>query len=81
MVVTVSKVYASVNDRKPKSYWDYENATLLWNSIDPYEIVSKIGQGKYSDVFKGVDTKTNELCVIKVLKPVRSSKFNRYKMS
>lgn len=33
------------------------------------EIISKIGRGKYSDVFKCINTVTDELCVVKILKP------------
>ena len=31
--------------------------------------MDKIGRGKYSDVFKCVNTDTEELCVLKILKP------------
>jgi len=36
---------------------------------DCYEVSKKIGRGKYSEVFEGYNTKNNELCVVKVLKP------------
>ena len=39
--------------------------------IKNYEIVSKIGRGKYSEVFQGVNVLNDEPCVIKVLKPVK----------
>src|SRR2546423_15484607 len=41
---------------------------------DSYEIVHKIGHGKYSEVFEGINIKSNEKCVIKVLKPVKKKK-------
>lgn len=34
----------------------------------PYEIVRKLGKGKYSDVFEGINQKNKQKCVIKVLK-------------
>ena len=46
---SISKVYATVNDKKPKEYWDYENATIEWNDQENYEVVRKIGRGKYSE--------------------------------
>ena len=46
-------------------------------SPEHYEIVCKLGRGKYSDVFKGVDTDTGKTVVIKVLKPVKKKKIRR----
>lgn len=44
--------------------------------IDNYQIVQKMGRGRYSEVFEGVSN-TNAKVVIEVLKPVRSTKINR----
>src|SRR2546423_5720699 len=44
---------------------------------DNYEIVRKIGRGKYSEVFEGVNIANNEKCVVKVLKPVKKKKIKR----
>lgn len=44
---------------------------------ETYEICRKIGRGKYSEVFEGWDIKTEEKCVIKVLKPVKKKKIRR----
>lgn len=46
-------------------------------NIDDYEIGEKIGRGKYSDVFKGYDSKRDKKAIIKILKPVRSDKYRR----
>jgi RIO-like serine/threonine protein kinase len=43
-------------------------------SQDDYEVVRKVGRGKYSEVFEGVNTKSNEKCIIKILKPVKKKK-------
>ncbi|KAG8345906.1 casein kinase II [Trypanosoma vivax] len=69
--------YARVNVDKPREYWDYESARIQWSSPERYEIVEKIGRGKYSDVFLGWDTKLRRQVVIKVLKPVRKKKILR----
>ena len=44
---------------------------------DNYEIVRKIGRGKYSEVFEGVSILNDIKCVIKVLKPVKKKKIKR----
>lgn len=37
----------------------------------------KVGRGKYSEVFEGVNSQTEEKCIIKVLKPVKKKKIKR----
>jgi casein kinase II subunit alpha len=72
-----ARIYADVNSSRPSSYWDYENSEIEWKPQDKYEIVRKIGRGKYSEVFEGVNSQTNEPCVIKILKPVKGAKIKR----
>ena len=36
---------------------------------DNYEIIKKIGRGKYSEVYEGINTLNNQRIVIKILKP------------
>ena len=69
--------YATVNLLAPQEYWDYDALNVKWSSQDNYEIVSKVGRGKYSEVFSGRVSSTGEPCIIKVLKPVRSKKIKR----
>ena len=47
------------------------------NLLDKYEVMQKIGRGKYSDVFKCINTEDDKLYVLKFLKPVRDSKIRR----
>lgn len=51
---------------------------MIWCSFyrdqDNYEVVRKVGRGKYSEVFEGVHCTDNEKCVIKILKPVKKKK-------
>ena len=35
---------------------------------DDYQIVRKLGRGKYSEVFEAINVTNNEKCVIKILK-------------
>lgn len=72
-----ARIYADVNSERDKSYWDYENFELEWTTQEDYEIVRKIGRGKYSEVFEGTNSKTDTPCVVKILKPVKTSKIKR----
>lgn len=39
----------------PKEYYDYESFEISeWGNQDDYEIIRKIGRGKYSEVFDGI---------------------------
>ncbi len=46
-------------------------------SPDNYEIIRKIGRGKYSEVFEGINIANGQKCVIKALKPVKKKKIKR----
>eukprot|EP01060_Flectonema_neradi_P033534 TRINITY_DN5653_c0_g1_i1.p1 TRINITY_DN5653_c0_g1~~TRINITY_DN5653_c0_g1_i1.p1 ORF type:complete len:336 (+),score=33.63 TRINITY_DN5653_c0_g1_i1:47-1054(+) len=69
--------YAMVNASRPKEYYEYEQLQICWNSQEPYEVIRKVGRGKYSEVFEGVNNASEERCVIKVLKPVKKMKVRR----
>ena len=62
---------------KPREYWDYENSVIDWGLHDDYQLVRKLGRGKYSEVFEGINVATNEKCVVKILKPVKKKKIKR----
>ncbi|OMO56506.1 hypothetical protein CCACVL1_26503 [Corchorus capsularis] len=72
-----SRVYTDVNVVRPKEYWDYETLTVQWGEQDDYEVVRKVGRGKYSEVFEGFHCTDNEKCIIKILKPVKKKKIKR----
>lgn len=72
-----SKVYCDVNARKPKEYWDYENYNVDWGKPDDFQLVRRLGRGKYSEVFEAVNISNDEKCVVKVLKPVKKKKIKR----
>ena len=63
-----SRVYADVNAHKPREYWDYETHQVEWGNQDDYQVVRKLGRGKYSEVFEGVNVVNNEKIVVKILK-------------
>ena len=66
-----------INLQRPREYWDYESLQVTWGKQDNYEVVRKVGRGKYSEVFEGVDVRTNSKVIIKILKPVKKKKIKR----
>jgi len=66
-----------INLQRPREYWDYESLQVTWGEQDNYEVVRKVGRGKYSEVFEGVDVRTNSKVIIKILKPVKKKKIKR----
>ena len=42
---------------------------ISYSSTDKYEIIRKIGRGKYSDVYEGIRTENDLKVAIKILKP------------
>ncbi|RDW87527.1 casein kinase II [Coleophoma crateriformis] len=73
----MARVYADVNQQMPRSYWDYDSVNITWGVLENYEVVRKIGRGKYSEVFEGINVNNYQKCVIKVLKPVKKKKIKR----
>jgi len=55
-------------------WWCIRGIGWLYREQDDYEVVRKVGRGKYSEVFEGVHCTDNEKCVIKILKPVKKKK-------
>lgn len=72
-----ARVYADVNTHKPKDYWDYDSFAIQWGKQDDYQLVKKLGRGKYSEVFEAVNVRNSEKCVVKILKPVKKKKIQR----
>ncbi|KAI4538382.1 hypothetical protein MG293_011785 [Ovis ammon polii] len=44
---------------------------------DDYQLVRKLGRGKYSEVFEAINITNNEKVVVKILKPVKKKKIKR----
>ena len=61
----------------PPEYADYDAVDIKWDSPERYQIIRKVGRGKYSEVFKGIDVQTGDAVSIKYLKPVRFAKIKR----
>ena len=52
----------------------FDDLLIACREQDDYEVVRKVGRGKYSEVFEGVHATNNEKCIIKILKPVKKKK-------
>lgn len=50
---------------------------ILQRKIEDYELIKKIGIGKYSEVYEGINVKNDKKVVIKILKPVKKKKIKR----
>lgn len=73
----MARIDADANQQLPRSYWDYDSGNITWGVLENYEVVRKIGRGKYSEVFEGINVVNYQKCVIKVLKPVEKKKIKR----
>ncbi len=73
----MARIYADVNQQMPRSYWDYDSVNITWGMLENYEVVRKIGRGKYAEVFEGINVVNYQKCVIKVLKPVEKKNIKR----
>jgi len=73
----VSRYYAEACSLQPRSYSDYENIKITYSKPDNYELLGRVGRGKYSEVFDAIDIRNNMRCIVKVLKPVRKIKIKR----
>lgn len=75
VVVSVARSNADASERRGEAYWNYECYDIPTGDIEKYQILQRIGRGKYSEVFEG--RRDKEKVVIKALKPVRKAKISR----
>jgi len=69
--------YASALASRATDFWDYEALQVQWGDQDDYEVVRKVGRGKYSEVFEVIQVATGTKVIIKILKPVKKKKIKR----
>ncbi|GAA5894102.1 hypothetical protein JCM6882_007984 [Rhodosporidiobolus microsporus] len=74
---SVARVYADANAKLGEQWWQYDDFVVRWGSLEQYEVMRKLGRGKYSEVFEGYDVVNKKLIVIKVLKPIKKKKVKR----
>jgi casein kinase II subunit alpha len=46
---------------------------MIFRKQDDYEVIRKLGKGKYSEVYEGINVNTDKKVVIKILKPGKKS--------
>ena len=72
---------SDTDEKEEKNYKDpalyYMNYEVEMGDIDNYIVEGKIGRGRYSDVYEGLNKKTNEKVVLKILKPITKVKIKR----
>lgn len=70
-------LYKTVCVERPADYSFYQHLDISWGNQESYECLHKLGRGKYSEVYEGINSHNNQKCVIKILKPVRKEKIYR----
>ncbi|CAG9317783.1 unnamed protein product [Blepharisma stoltei] len=71
------RLYANVNKGVPGDFYNYEFRAFEIGRLDDYEIVNKLGQGKYAEVYEGVNLLTYDRVTIKFLRQVGINKIAR----
>ncbi|MBN3300554.1 CSK21 kinase, partial [Amia calva] len=64
-----ARVYPDVNTQRPREYWDYESHVVEWGNQDDYQLVRKLGRGKY------IHLQSAHFCIC--LQPVKKKKIKR----
>ncbi|XP_076373316.1 casein kinase II subunit alpha-like isoform X2 [Tachypleus tridentatus] len=72
-----ARIYSEANSIRSRDYWNYESHVVKWGGPDDYQLVKKLGRGKYSEVFEAINVTNSEKCVVKILKPVKKKKVKR----
>ncbi|KAK2964534.1 putative Casein kinase II subunit alpha [Blattamonas nauphoetae] len=74
---SVARVYPDALKQFPDEFSDPETVQIVPNSCEPYELIKKIGHGKFGEVFEGIDIRNGRMCAVKVLRPIRKKKLQR----
>jgi casein kinase II subunit alpha len=56
---TWDSLYKTVCVDRPEDYSFYQKLEIPWGNQNNYEVVHKLGRGKYSEVYEGVNLKNN----------------------
>ena len=52
--------YKQICAERPSSYSYYTKYAIDWNPLDNYQVVQKLGRGKYSEVYQGCNIHNNQ---------------------
>jgi casein kinase II subunit alpha len=75
-----SFVYTTKNFSSKTSHHKFdpfENININYGKHDDYEVLNRLGSGKYSQVYEGINIVKDKNVVIKVIKPVKYKKIRR----
>ena len=75
-----SLVYTTKNFSSKTSHHKFdpfENVNISYGKHDDYEVLDRIGSGRYSQVYEGINIVKDKNVVIKVIKPVKYKKIRR----
>lgn len=50
--------------------FNFNKYLFCFRQQDDYQLVRKLGRGKYSEVFEAIDVTNSEKCVVKILKVI-----------
>jgi casein kinase II subunit alpha len=76
IVICQSPIYAYVNEIKGPQWYDHKTYRPTWVPPDGYEIITKVGRGKYSTVFKSA-YRREKFVAIKLLVPIDPTRYLR----
>lgn len=76
-IVSLPRYYAEICEEKGEAYFDYKTYDPTFSKEQGYELIKKIGRGKYSEVYEGIDSSNDNRIVVKILKPVKYEKIRR----
>ncbi|OMJ87904.1 hypothetical protein SteCoe_10317 [Stentor coeruleus] len=71
------RLYSEVNLMKSEEELNLSSVQITWGKQENYEILRKLGRGKYSDVYEGLDMTSQNKVALKILKPIKRSKVLR----
>ncbi|KAK4937971.1 Casein kinase II subunit alpha' [Elasticomyces elasticus] len=57
--------------------WNHSIFDISWGKLENYQMLDKLGDGSYSEVFLGINKLDNESCVVKILQPVAMRRVKR----
>ena len=70
------RYYSDACEQKPPGYSNYNSVSITWGRAEDYTVGSKLGRGKYSEVYEGRSAAGSKV-VVKILKPVKKRKIGR----
>ncbi|MGP7733742.1 protein kinase domain-containing protein [Oceanimonas smirnovii] len=74
---SISRNYQNINCESNNSEWDYKYKEIKWGSIEDYVIGRKLGEGTFSQAYKGTCKKTGINVTIRKLIKDRPEKIKR----